>query len=60
MSWELIHRRLLHPSNCVMEEICRQETLYGLLKTFPKKINTGPCKTRYTEKMTTIKKVTKV
>ena len=48
ISWELIHRRLLHPSDGVMKEIFRHQTINGLPKHFPKKINQVPYKIWYT------------
>ena len=56
MSWELIHLRILHPSNSVMNEICRLQTLTGLPKHCPDKLNQAPCTICYTEKMTTLPK----
>ena len=43
MSWELIHRRLIHPSYSVMKAMRRHQTLDGLPKQFPKKIHKTPC-----------------
>ena len=37
MSWELIHRRLLHPCESVMKAMCRNQTIDGLPKIFPRK-----------------------
>ena len=56
MSWELIHRRLLHPSDSVLRFIFRHKTLTSLPKHFPKKLNQAPWKIFYTEKMTTFHK----
>ena len=50
MSWELICHRLLHPSDSVMESMCLNQTLYGLTKHCPNKINKAPCTICYTEK----------
>ena len=56
MSWELIHIRLLHPSESFMKTMCCHQTLDGLPKKFPKKIHKVPYKIFYSEKMTTINK----
>ena len=50
MSWDIIHIRLLHPSNSFMKSMCRHQTLYGLPKYCPKKIQKSPCTICYTEK----------
>ena len=42
--WEIINRRLLHPYDSFMKAMCRHQTLYGLPKTFPNKIQKAPCK----------------
>ena len=60
MSWELIHRCLLHPSYVVMKEMCRNKTLDVLPKYFPKKIHKAPYKICFTVKTTTINKGTTV
>ena len=60
MSWELIRRRLLHPSDSFMKAMCCHQTLDGLPKHFPKKIHKAPFKICYTTKMTTINKGTTV
>ena len=60
MSWEIIHRRLLHPYDSFMKEMFRHQTLDGLPKNYPKKINKSLCKIFYTAKMTTINKGTTV
>ena len=39
ISWELIHRRLLHPYEMFMKEIWRRQIIIGLPKHCPKKIN---------------------
>ena len=54
MSWELIHRHLLYPSDSDMKEICRTPNLTGLPKQFTKNLNQAPCKICYTEMMTTL------
>ena len=43
MSWEFIHRRMLHPSDSIMKEIFRHRTLYILTKQCPKKMYKAPC-----------------
>ena len=60
VSWELLHRHLLHPSGIFMKKTCRHQTLAGLPKTFPNKLNQRTCKICYTSKMTTITKLAKV
>ena len=37
MSWDIIHHRLLHPSESVMKTICCHQTLYGLPKVLLRK-----------------------
>ena len=56
VSWELIHRRFLHPYDSVMKAMCHHQTLDGLTKHFTKKIYKASCKICYTAKMTTINK----
>ena len=56
MSWDIIHRRLLHSSDSVMKLICHHQTLDGLTKHFPKKIQKSQCTICYTAKITTINK----
>ena len=51
MSWELIHRRLLHPSGSVIKAMCRHQTLDGLPKHCPKKIYKTPCKSDTQQKL---------
>ena len=58
MSWEFIHHCLLHPSEVVMIEMCRNQTLYGLPKYCPKKIHKAPYKICFSETITTINKGT--
>ena len=60
MSWDLIHRRLLHLSYSVMIAICRHKNPDGLPKHCPKKVHKAPCTIYYTAKTTTINKVTTV
>ena len=60
MSWELIHFRLLHPSESFMKAMGHHQTLNGLPKPRPKKLNRAPCTIRYTAKMTTFPKITTV
>ena len=59
MSWELIHRLLLHPYESVMKLMCHNQTLYVLPKHCTNKIQKS-CTIYYTAKMTTISKVTTV
>ena len=56
MSWELIHCRLLHPSDSVMKAMCHHQTLYGFPNNCPKKMHKAPCTIYYTSKITTINK----
>ena len=58
MSWELINCRLLHPSDSFMKSIFHHQTMYGLLKHCPNKLNQVPCTIRYTSKMTNFPKGT--
>ena len=44
MSWELIHCRILHPSDSVMKVMCCHQTLNGISKHCHKKLNKLPCK----------------
>ena len=60
MSWELIHHRLLHPSNSVIKSMCLQQTITKLPKELPKKINHATCTICYSEKITTLPKGTTV
>ena len=60
MSWEIIRRRLLHPSDSIMKAMFRHQTLDVLPKHFPNKIHKSLCIISYIEKMTTINKVTTV
>ena len=39
MSWELIHIHIVNPHDSFMKSMCRQETLTGLPKNLPRKIN---------------------
>ena len=56
--WELIHLHLLYSYASVMKSMCLHQTLDGLPKHFPKKINKATFKIFYTEKTTTITKGT--
>ena len=49
MLWEIIHCRLLHPSESVMKEMCHHQTLTGIPKHFPKNINEAPCTVHFRE-----------
>ena len=60
MSWKLIHRSLLHPSNSVIKEMFHNQTLNVLPKQNPKKLNKSPCAICYTGKMITLPKGKKV
>ena len=51
MSWELIHRNILRPSDSVMRVMCHHQTLNGLTKHCPRKLNNTPCTICYTEKL---------
>ena len=53
MAWEIIHCRLIHPSDIVIKSMCHHQTLDGIPKHFPNKLNKSPCTICYTEKMTT-------
>ena len=52
MLWEIIHCRLLHPSESVMKEMCHHQNLTEIPKHFPKNINEAPCTVHFTEKWT--------
>ena len=56
MKWEIIHRRLLHPYDSFMTEMCHHQTLTVIPKHLPKKLNTAQCKIFYIDKMTTFPK----
>ena len=58
MKWELIHCRLLQPSEIFMKSMCRHQTLNGLPKDRPKKLKKALCPICYTAKMTTLPKRT--
>ena len=58
ISWDLIHRLILHPSDGVMKSMCRHQTLNGLPKHCPNKINKAPCTIWYTAEMTNVNKGT--
>ena len=60
MSWEIIHRRLIHPSDSVIKSMFHHQTLTYIPKHFPKKLNQSQCTICYTAKMTAIPKRTKV
>ena len=47
---EFIHRRLLHPYASFMKEMFCYQTLNGIPKHFPKKLNKATCTIYYTEK----------
>ena len=51
MAWELMHCRLLNPSDSVMKSMYRQQTVTVLLKHCPKKLNQAPCTICYTAKI---------
>ena len=48
MSWEIIHLHLLHPSESVMKAMCLHQTLTGLPKKCPNKMNQAPLTIYYT------------
>ena len=50
-AWELMHCRLLNPSDSVMKSMYRQQTVTVLLKHCPKKLNQAPCTICYTAKI---------
>ena len=54
ISWDLIHHRILRPSESVMKEMCHNKTLDGLQKNCTNKIHTSTCTISYTAKTTTI------
>ena len=56
MSWELIHLPIINPSSIAMKVMCHHQTLYGLPKHSPNKMNKAPCIICYKEKMETINK----
>ena len=60
MACDLIPRRILHPSDSVLKEMCRHQTIYGLPKNCPKQIHKTPRTICYTAKLTTINKFTTV
>ena len=60
ISWDLIHHRILRPSESVMKEMCHNKTLDGLQKNCTNKIHTSTCTIYYTAKTTTIIKGTTV
>ena len=60
MSWELIHCRLLNPSESVTKEMFLHQTLTDIPKQFTKKLNQTPYTICYTVNMTTFPEVTTV
>ena len=60
MPWELIHFRLLRPSDSVMKAMCCNQTLNVLPKHCPKKLNKAIFTICFTAKMTTYPKGTTV
>ena len=60
MLWELIHRHLIHPSDSIVKSMCHHQTLTGLPKHFPKKLNQSPLTIFYTSKMKNFPKGTTV
>ena len=56
ISWELIHRRLLHPSYSVTKTMRHHLTMNVPPKHFSKKLNQALCTMCFTEKMTTFPK----
>ena len=58
MSWELIHCRLLNPSESVTKEMFLHQTLTDIPKQFTKKLNQTPYTICYTVNMTTSPKTT--
>ena len=60
MSWDIIHRRILHPSDSFIKAMCPHQTLYGLTQYCTKKIHKPLCTICYTAKMMTINNGTTV
>ena len=58
MTWELIHSFLIHPYDSVMKAMLRHQTLDGLPKHCPNKINKAPCTICYISKIKTFPEVT--
>ena len=58
ISSELIHLCLIHPYASVTKVMCHHQTLTGLPKHFPKKINIPPCTICYTANMISFPKIT--
>ena len=54
ISWELIHLRLLHPSDSVMRSMLRHQNITGLPKHCPNKLNQAPFTIYSTAKMITL------
>ena len=50
MTWEIIHRCLLHHYDSVMKALCRHQALTGLPKPCSYKLNQALCTIWYTEK----------
>ena len=60
ISWELIYRHIFHPHDSVMKAMLCYQTLTGLPKHYPKKLNQAPCTICYTGNMTNFSKGTTV
>ena len=60
MSWDIIHRRLIYPSDSIMKAMCRHQNIYRLPKHCPNKIHKSPCTICYISNISTINKVTTV
>ena len=60
MPWEIIHRCLLHFYDSAVKSMYRHQTLDGLPKHCPNKINKSSCKIFYASKMTVLPKGTTV
>ena len=58
MSLEIIIGTLLHTYDNIMKAMLCHQTITGLQKNWPNKINESPCKICYTEKITTLHKGT--
>ena len=53
MTWKLIHIYLLCPSDSFMKAMCHHQTINGLTKKCPNKLNQAKCAIFYTAKITT-------
>ena len=60
MSWEIIHLRLVHPSDSFMEAIFHHKIITGGPKHLPEKTNQSLCTICHTLNMTTLQKGTTI